>query len=129
MIKLSVNELKNNKMFMDSLQKLMKTKEIDAKEKWKLYDVIKECEKSLIKVDSIIDDLIKKYATDNENGKISIDQNKLSKDQIQNFNNEYLSIINKDIEIPLDEKIILNDKAIDNFTVEELIILGSIISR
>jgi len=128
-MKISVNVLKNSKIFMETLQKLMKTKELDTKEKWKLYDVIKACNDGLKKADEIINDLIEKYATDKEDGKISIDPSKMSQEQVVSFNKEYSSIINNDIELPINEKIKLNEKSIENFTVEELIILSDIIER
>ena len=128
-MKVRVNVLKNNKMFIETLQKLMKTKELDTKEKWKLYDVIKACNDGLKKTDEIINALIEKYATDKDEDKTWIDQNKMKQEDKIELNKEYVSIMNNDIELPINEKIKLNEKSIENFTVEELIILSDIIER
>jgi len=128
-MKISVNVLKNSKIFMETLEKLMKTKELDTKEKWKLYDVIKACNDGLKKTDEIINALIEKYATDKDEDKTWIDQNKMKQEDKIELNKEYVSIMNNDIELPINEKIKLNEKSIENFTVEELIILSDIIER
>jgi hypothetical protein len=129
MIKVKVGLIKDNKIFMSSLQKFSKLKVLDASEKWKLYDVILVCEEVLKKTNKLCDEVIEKYATDNEEGKTWIDPQKLTKEQVESFNKEYGSILDNDIEFPIDVKIKVNEKVIEELTVEDLIALSSIIER
>lgn len=121
MIKVQLKDLLNS---TEALQKLSR-QNLKARLAFQVARMLKAAEKEITDFNEVRTNLIKKYSEVNENGELIPDENgniKISKENINAFNNEFNDLISSEIEIPT-EPIKLDSLEDLTFTAAEMAVL------
>lgn len=98
MIQVKLSDLVNS---TETLQKLAQ-KDFKAKLAWSISRLLKAADAELQEFNTTRGELIKKYGEKDENGELITDENgncKIPQEVIQNFNEEFIELINTEVEI------------------------------
>lgn len=90
-MKFTIGELKS----MESPLRFLSHKELPVKISWKLYRFMKKVSYELDMVENIRNELVKKYGEEN----ISTGENKVIPENIEKFKNEFLEVLQQEVEI------------------------------
>ena len=121
MIKVQLKDLLNS---TEALQKLSR-QNLKARLAFQVARMLKAAEKEITDFNEVRTNLIKKYSEVDENGELIPDENgniKISKENINVFNNEFNDLISSEIEIPT-EPIKLDSLEDLTFTAAEMAVL------
>lgn len=111
--------------------KSLKEKQLKGKVAFQLARLMREIEKEYNILIDTRQQLIEQYAEKNERGEIIIDEEgngRVSKNQIQSFNNEMNKLLNTIIKLNVDF-LDIEDLEEENFTLEQMYILSLYIKK